>query len=216
MLYGRAEGPQGPRYPEIQNDMPKRDSGHMKEQRERILIATIECIGRMGMQRTSIAEIRRQAELSAGALYVHFRNKEEIIAEALKWGAMTEDMLAGRWSDFKAQIVNFEDQMGFSAQTAAKVRLQLFAECVHPGPSHDALKPMIENSLAIMVRHIQKMVDNGSMRLRMSAAQTALSIGALIEGMVWIALVTDRPLSELGPDLEAGLDCLVMLADDPQ
>ncbi len=188
----------------------------MKEQRERILIATIECISRMGMQRTSIAEIRRQADLSAGALYVHFRNKEEIIAEALKWGAMTEDMLPGRWSDFKAQVVNFEDQMGFSAQTAAKVRLQLFAECVHPGPSRDVLKPMIENSLAIMVRHVQKMADNGSMKLRMSALQTALGIGALIEGMVWIALVTDRHLSELGPDLEAGLDCLVMPADAPR
>ncbi len=196
--------------------MPKRDPGHMKEQRERILVATIECISRMGMQRTSIAEIRRQANLSAGALYVHFRNKEEIIAAAMKWGAMTEDMLPDRWNAFKATIVNFDDQMGLSAYTAAKVRLQLFAECVHPGLSHDVMKPMIENSLAIMVRVVQKMVDSGSIKLRMSARQTALGIGALVEGMIWTALVTDRPLSELGPDLEAGLDCLVFPVDGPQ
>ena len=189
--------------------MPKRDSTHMNAQRERIVRAAITCISEKGIDRTSIANICKQAELSVGALYIHFRNKDEIISEALRFGTMTIGMLSTEWEEFKADIVNLDSQMGFDVSTAARARLQLYAECAHPGPLHDLLKPQLLNSLSVLVEHLQLMADNGSVILKMSPTQTALSIGAFVDGMLWIALSSDRSLEELKVDLSAGLDCFV-------
>lgn len=167
----------------------------------------------MGIKRTSIASVCQQAGLSAGALYVHFRNKDEIIAEALQFGAMTETMLPRSWAEFKAQITNLERQTGFDVATAARARLQLYAECVHPGPLHDMLKPQIERSRDVLVQYLRTMVDEGKIRLVMSPLQTALAIASLIDGLLWIALSSDRPLDELREDLSAGLDCFVTAVD---
>ena len=189
--------------------MPKRNPVHMAAQRERIVRAAIVCISEKGIDRTSIARICEQAKLSTGALYVHFRNKDEIISEALRLGTMTEAMLSSDWATFKADIVDLDSQMGFDVATAARARLHLYAECAHPGPLHDLLKPQLLNSLSVLVEHIQRMVDNGNVVLKMSAVQTALSIGAFVDGMLWIALSSDRSLEELKADLSAGLDCFV-------
>ena len=60
--------------------MPKRDVAHMQGQRERILRAAIRCISELGLESASIAAIRKEAGLSAGAIYTHFGGKDEIIA----------------------------------------------------------------------------------------------------------------------------------------
>ena len=193
--------------------MPKRDAAHMNMQRERIVRAAIVCISEKGIERTSIVNICQQAKLSAGALYVHFRNKDEIIAEALRFGTMTSTMLSLEWATFKSDIVSLDSQMGFDISTAARARLHLYAECAHPGPLHDLLKPQILRSLSVLVEHLQNMSDNGRVSLKMSPMQTALSIGAFVDGMLWIALSSDRSLDELKMDISVGLDCFV---DEPR
>jgi AcrR family transcriptional regulator len=189
--------------------MPKRDPAHMSAQRERILRATIECMAERGIERSSIADICRQAGLSVGAVYVHFANRDEIIAEALRYGSVTPRDLPDNWPDFKAMIVSLDDQMGFDIVTVIRNRLNLHAECVRPGGLHDTFKPIIKEILQVLADHIQKMADTGSVTLKMSARQTAASISAFIDGMLWIALATDRPLEELRPELAAGLDSFV-------
>lgn len=47
------------------------------------------------------------------------------------------------------------------------------------------------------------------MTLRMPSRQTALGMSAYVDGMLWMALATDRPLRELSPELPAGLDLFV-------
>lgn len=193
--------------------MPKRDAAHMNTQRERIVRAAIECMGEYGIKRTSIAGICRKAKLSAGAIYVHFRNKDEIIAEALRFGALTESMLPESWTEFKTGIIGLDPQKGFDISVVARARLQLLAECAHPGPLHDLLKPQLLDSLSVLILHLQKMADDGRVKLRMTPRQTALGISAFVDGMLWIALSSDRPLGELKADLAAGLDCFVLSAE---
>ena len=45
----------------------------------------------------------------------------------------------------------------------------------------------------------------------MSARQTAASMSALIDGTLWIALATDRPLEDLRVELAQGLSCFVQV-----
>lgn len=58
--------------------MPKRDVEYMAERRRDILDATSRCLDRLGLSATSTTEICREAGISMGALYTHFKSKDEI------------------------------------------------------------------------------------------------------------------------------------------
>jgi AcrR family transcriptional regulator len=191
--------------------MPKRDAAHMEAQRERIVRAAIECIAEKGIERTSVADIREKAQLSAGALYVHFSNKDEIIVAALRYGTMTEAALPDTWEEFKATASSVGDQLGFDITTVIRLRLNLHAESARPGKLHDLYKPFVETSIRLWAHRLQLFADRGEIGLRMDAKQTAVSISAFIDGMLWNALATDRPLEETRAALAEGLEMFVTL-----
>lgn len=190
--------------------MPKRSPSHMLAQRERILRATIRCISDVGLERTSIARIRKEAGLSAGAIYKHFGGKDEIVAEALRFAAMTNAMLPDEWPKFKAAVAAAGDQMGFDAPTVARAQLQLLASSMRPGPLHDMVKPMIEGTLSMVAEHLAGMERSGQIRLKLTPIQTAMCISALTDGLLWIGLAEDRALDEISADIAASLDCLIV------
>lgn len=76
--------------------MPKLTPATQAARRERILDAAEHCFARTGFHRTTIADICREAGISAGALYVYFDSKEALIAgiterdRATLAGQMTE------------------------------------------------------------------------------------------------------------------------------
>ncbi|WP_426751197.1 TetR/AcrR family transcriptional regulator [Myxococcus sp. Y35] len=55
-----------------------------QEARERILRATIMCIGRDGLDATGIREIAREAQVNSAAISYYFRSKEKLVALALE------------------------------------------------------------------------------------------------------------------------------------
>ena len=189
--------------------MPKRDPEHMQAQRERILRATIACIARRGVEGMSMADIRQEAGLSTGAIYVHFANKEEIVAEALRYGVVDALEFPKDWASFKALISSLNDQMGFDIGTIARTRLHLRAEAANPGALHDVYKPILDQALGILADHLQGMEETGEIRLKTSAAQTAQMMSAFVDGMLWMALAIDRPIEELKSELASGLDLFV-------
>ena len=195
--------------------MPKRSPAHMEAQQERIVRAAIRCIATLGIERTSVAEIRGGpiswggGGLRAGAIYTHFRSKEEIVAAALRFGSAGATDLPRDWPALRAWVADTGDQLGFDFATMARTQLQVAASSVRPGPMHDALKPMIEAALEGVVAQLTAMEQEGRVRLRLSPRQTALAIAALRDGMAWLALARDRPVAELEEDLVAALDCLL-------
>ena len=48
------------------------------------MIAAVDCFARLGYQGTSIDRIARDAGVTKGAVYYHFRDKEELLFEAVK------------------------------------------------------------------------------------------------------------------------------------
>jgi AcrR family transcriptional regulator len=194
--------------------MPKRKPEHMSKQRERIVRATIECIADKGIERSSIGDIARRAALSVGAIYVHFEGKDEIVAEALRYGTMGAQDLPDGWEAFKAMITSLEPQKGFDIKTIIRNRLNLHAESVRPGPLHDVYRPLLEESIAVLAAHLERMEKGGGVRLRMTSEQTARGISAYLDGMLWFALADDRPLDEVRSELYDGLDCFVDRPND--
>lgn len=62
--------------------MGKREES-ARESRERLLAAAAQCFAEKGHDGCSVADIARRAGMAQGALYVHFRGKEELFAEML-------------------------------------------------------------------------------------------------------------------------------------
>lgn len=60
--------------------MPKLKASTQAARREHILDAAERCFARSGFHRTTMQDICREAQISAGALYLYFSSKEELIA----------------------------------------------------------------------------------------------------------------------------------------
>jgi AcrR family transcriptional regulator len=79
--------------------MPKLKPTTQAARREHILDAAEECFARSGFRGTTMQDICKAAKVSAGALYLYFRSKEELIA-----GIAERDRakLAGKLSELAA------------------------------------------------------------------------------------------------------------------
>src|SRR5262245_34535466 len=61
---------------------PRRKKG--EPSRKQLMAAAIDCFARLGYQGTSIDRIARDAGVTKGAVYYHFRDKEELLFETVK------------------------------------------------------------------------------------------------------------------------------------
>jgi AcrR family transcriptional regulator len=59
--------------------MPKVSDAHREARREQIAVAALACFAEKGFQRTSMADIIEASGLSAGAIYLHFESKQQIV-----------------------------------------------------------------------------------------------------------------------------------------
>jgi AcrR family transcriptional regulator len=62
---------------------PKRGE-RAEPSRKQLMVAAIDCFARLGYQGTSIDRIARHAGVTKGAVYCHFRDKEDLLFEAVK------------------------------------------------------------------------------------------------------------------------------------
>ena len=64
-------------------------------------------------------------------------------------------------------------------------------------------------TLDLFSARLQQLADAGEIRPRMKAEQTAMSMLAFVDGMLWITLAIDKPLEAARQDLADGLRCFV-------
>jgi TetR/AcrR family transcriptional regulator, transcriptional repressor for nem operon len=83
--------------------------GHREETRQRIVETASRLFQEKGVDRVGVDEIMRACGLTHGGFYVHFRNKEQLIAEAC---AMAVDQRAEDW---KEQLRGLPPQEAFAA-----------------------------------------------------------------------------------------------------
>ena len=192
--------------------MPKRDAAHMASQRERIMHAALLCIADSGVDRLKVSDIWRKAGLSAGALYVHFKSKDEIINAMLEhFSNLNDEPQIDTWAVLKQMTVQVSESSDFETSAVRSARLHLLAEAAVAGPLHETYKGlMIRGSGAIagILRHLE---DVGEIGLRLDAEKTAEALTAYVDGMWLSALVRDRPPKEMFEDISRGMDLFVEL-----
>ena len=62
--------------------MPRVTAAHEQAVRQRIVDAAVTVFGEMGYQRATVQDVVRASGLSVGAVYTHFKNKEELFLVA--------------------------------------------------------------------------------------------------------------------------------------
>src|ERR1700752_940810 len=77
--------------------------------KKQLMSAAIDCFARLGYQGTTIDRIARAAGVTKGAIYYHFRDKEELLFEAVK------DRIGG----FEQQVL---DEVGPAPDALEKLR----------------------------------------------------------------------------------------------
>jgi len=87
--------------------MPKVTDDHRKAQEERFVEAARRCFTRLGVDGTSMEEIRNEAGVSAGLMYRYFKSKDDMIRASI----------AGSMEQFEALLAAVE--AGYSGDTAA-------------------------------------------------------------------------------------------------
>jgi AcrR family transcriptional regulator len=181
----------------------------MAAQREKILRAAFVCVAENGVEGTSITDICSKAELSRGALYVHFQNKDEIIVETLRFGMVDIQSLPTEWEDFKAALFEIDQALGFNFETIIRNRFHLAVEAFRPGILRETLQQILARHHAKITDALEAMVANGSIKSKMDVHATTFAIGVFFDGTLWAALAIGKDLRELRQQLNDGLDCFV-------
>jgi TetR/AcrR family transcriptional repressor of bet genes len=70
-----------------QNSAPKRRTASKQQRREQLIRATIRSIARRGLSETTMATVTREAKLSQGIVNLHFKSKERLLIETLRYVA---------------------------------------------------------------------------------------------------------------------------------
>ena len=64
---------------------PKRRTAPPEERREQLILATIRCVADQGLADTTIATVAQEAGLSQGIVNLHFRSKDGLLTETLRY-----------------------------------------------------------------------------------------------------------------------------------
>lgn len=115
--------------------MPKVTEDHRRAQEDRFVDAARRCFTRLGVERTSMDDIRTEAGVSAGLMYRYFGSKDEMIRAAI----------AGSLAEFEELVVAASENTR-AATPAGYLRLLLedLRRLRHSSPGVDLFKLAVQ------------------------------------------------------------------------
>jgi TetR/AcrR family transcriptional repressor of bet genes len=63
----------------------RRRAASPEQRREQLIKATIKCIARKGLSKTTMADVTKTAKLSVGIVNLHFKSKDKLLVETLRY-----------------------------------------------------------------------------------------------------------------------------------
>jgi AcrR family transcriptional regulator len=173
------------------------------------MAAAIDCFARLGYQGTTIDRIARDAGVTKGAVYYHFRDKEELLFEAVKERVgeferhVLKDVAAG--DDALATLRQVVDACFFHATVSNHRRfiITLMIEALDTNPRlSDAFRRILRRMRAFLAN----VVREGQGRLRRDVAPEAAAT-AIAGGIMGAEIQHYQDPDEV--DLRRVLDALI-------
>lgn len=191
----------------------KKTKHEARQTRRQLLDAALEVFYREGVAHASLQQIAAEAGLTRGALYWHFRNKEDLFAALFEdWFADIESglaappdaacpwqQLAGCLNDILQRIENDRRHRQFCAV--------LHFKCEHT-ERNAVFTELSERYIRLIRQRIETMLQNCFRQPENGAAHTALlHLESVLVGLVrlWLAQPQRFGLSEEGGKITAAL-----------
>jgi len=139
--------------------MPKVTEDHRKAQEERFVDAARRCFTRLGVEGTSMEDIRTEAGVSAGLMYRYFGSKDEMIRAAIAGSLEEVEVLIATTGESKAaatsagylrSLLNNLRRLRHSSPGVDlfKLAIQGWAHAQSRPKAHDVIAESIERQLA--------------------------------------------------------------------
>jgi TetR/AcrR family transcriptional repressor of nem operon len=153
------------------------------------MAAAIDCFARFGYQGTSIDRIARHAGVTKGALYYHFRDKEELLFEAVsdRVGGFEQHVLSevGPQGDAIASLRRVIDACFFHATVSNHRRfiITLMIEALDTNPRLSAkFQRILRRMRAFLADVVRGGQERGTVRGDIDPEQAAALVAAAIIG----------------------------------
>jgi len=182
--------------------MPKVTDAHRESRREQILLAAWKCFSRNGFHSTSMADVIRESGLSAGAVYLYFRSKDEIIVAV---ATQVFGGIEGRLLEFSrhrpppspAEIAAFLVRQPVLAREAAPtdlypLLLAVWGEATRNPPLVDMADRILNELREVIAGMLDRWADAGG-QLIMPAEQLTPVFLSLVQGFVMQNALSSQP-----------------------
>ncbi len=167
--------------------MPKRDEQYMRDQRDAIARAALDVLIEKGVYETSLRDICKAAGISIGALYTHFKTKDEAIvaACALDFAANRNEPLTEDWPTYVASMSEglvAVRRRGSRQSKRFRLTLQFVAELSQMERSPEGLSEIYQSVRDMLLRNLGHLSSVGIVNLPLGLETTADIHFQLIRG----------------------------------
>jgi AcrR family transcriptional regulator len=174
--------------------MPKVSEAYLESRRQHILEAAVACFARSGFHQTTTDDICQEADISPGALYGYFSNKEEIIRAVA--ALETQD---GKMVDLVKEVSANEDPFNSLStllrywfarlerpemDRALRVRVRSWAEALQNPDVEDDVLARWQDRLATGEEWIRKGQERGEINPDLDSHAGARALQAVMDGFV--------------------------------
>ncbi len=198
--------------------MPKVSQEHSNMQRKAILDAAIRCFAKTGFHRTTMRDVVRESGMSAGALYLYFKSKDELI-EAIaanrhqrerQWivSALNQDDFEG---SVRALIESFARAlMDRGERQERRLSVQLWAESLQDDKIRRSVLSGIDTPADLLTEFLKAAQKQGKVPKPLDCRAASRVLVALYQGLV-LQLAWDPGIS-LTPHLKVIESMLLALS----
>ncbi|MCL5858631.1 multidrug efflux system transcriptional repressor MtrR [Neisseria meningitidis] len=164
--------------------------------KEHLMLAALETFYRKGIARTSLNEIAQAAGVTRGALYWHFKNKEDLFDALFQRicddienciAQDTEDAEGGSWAVFRHTLLHFFERLQ-SNDIYYKFHNILFLKCEHT-EQNAAVIAIARKHQAIWREKITAVltepVENQDLADDLDKETAVIFIKSTLDGLIW-------------------------------
>jgi AcrR family transcriptional regulator len=178
-----------------------------EDRKQRILDVAQRLVTRNGWRNTTLAQIAKEAGVSAAGLLHHFESKEQLLHAVVDARDVDDDTHADRSGDLFEQIAQAGDRVARAPELVGTYSVLLVENLMPDAPLHDRLLARQQAAVDIVAELIRSGQASGRYRDDFDPALKAVQIVSLVNGMEisWLldpSIPLQRSLQEYARSLE--------------
>ncbi len=154
-----------------------------EDRKQRILDIAQRLVTRNGWRNTTLAQIAKEAGVSAAGLLHHFESKEQLLHAVVDARDADDDAHADRSGDLLEQLARVGERVDRAPELVGTYSVLLVENLMPDAPLHDRLLARQQAAVRIVTDLIRRGQESGRYRNDFDPAVKAVQIVSLVNGM---------------------------------